>query len=309
MIQLVLLTGFLGAGKTTFLNHILEEYKDRKIGLIVNEFSETGVDGALVQTQNKEMDMIELTNGSIFCACIKDKFVDSLIELSKRDVEYAFIEASGLADPASISSILEGIAQHTVNKYQYCGSICLTDAVYFTKYVKILPALARQVEYGRAVIVNKIDLAEEAQIKEVEDKIQEIHPGIPVYKTTYGQVSMKDILSEGKEAGPEAKESTNTVETRPKTITLITEEPIPEKKLREFLDEITPNTYRVKGFVKTEEGAREVSSVGTYSAVREWPVQVSETNLVIISSVGISIVSKVLNASEKYFKEKVTLKH
>ena len=53
--------------------------------------------------------MAELSNGSIFCACIKDKFVDSLIELSYKDLDYLFIEASGLADPANMNQILDGI--------------------------------------------------------------------------------------------------------------------------------------------------------------------------------------------------------
>lgn len=309
MIKLVLLTGFLGAGKTTFLNHILEEYRDRKIGLIVNEFSETGIDGALVHKQDEDMDMIELTNGSIFCACIKDKFVDALIALSGKDIEYAFIEASGLADPASISSILEGIRKHTENPYEYCGSVCLADAVYFLKYVKVLPALSRQVEYSRAVIINKTDLATEEEVQEVVEKIRELNPDTDIFKTTYGQVSMEEILSGKKDGERKAQETTNTEQTRPKTVTLVTDEEITEEKLKQFLDEITPSTYRVKGFVKVCGGTREVSAVGTYAAIRQWPVGVAETNLVIISSVGIRIVSIVLEAAGKYFEKEVRLKH
>lgn len=309
MIKLILLTGFLGAGKTTFLNHILEEYKEKKIGLIVNEFSETGIDGALVQSQSDDMDMIELTNGSIFCACIKDKFVDALIALSKKDIEYAFIEASGLADPASISLILDGIRKHTEDQYEYCGSICLADAVYFLKYVKVLPALSRQVEYSRAVIINKTDLVTENQVQEVVEKIRELNPNTDIYKTTYGQVSIEAILSEKKEEERKAQETSNTEQTRPKTVTLVTDEEISEENLLHFLDEIAPSAYRIKGFVKVCGGSREVSAVGTYTAIRQWPVHVATTNLVIISSVGIRIVSTVLEAAGKYFKQKVELRH
>lgn len=309
MIKLLLLTGFLGAGKTTFLNHILEEYKENKIGLIINEFSAIGVDGALVQRQKKEMDRIELNNGSIFCACIKDKFVDALLTLSKKDLEYVFIEASGLADPASISSILEGIAPHTVRDYEYCGSICLVDAVTFPLYARKLPALVRQVEYGRAVIVNKADLADEEELRETRRKLWEINPRIPVYETSFGQVSMKEILSGKAAEAPASRESGNRVETRPKTVTLATGEAISGENLRAFLKEITPFAYRVKGFVKMEEGAGEVSAVGTYVSVRPWPEPVEKTGLVIISSVGIRIVSLVLRAAEQYFKEQVELIH
>ena len=98
MIKLILLTGFLGTGKTTLLKQLLSEFKDEKIGVIVNEFGQINIDGTLVEKEGVKM--TELTNGSIFCACIKDNFVNSLIALSKEDISYFFIEASGLADPA-----------------------------------------------------------------------------------------------------------------------------------------------------------------------------------------------------------------
>ena len=69
----------MGAGKTTFLNHILREYENSRVGMIVNEFSQTGVDGALIRRDIPGAEMVELNNGSIFCACIKDSFVDSLV--------------------------------------------------------------------------------------------------------------------------------------------------------------------------------------------------------------------------------------
>ena len=176
MSKLVLLTGFLGAGKTTFLNHVLQEFSQEKIGLIVNEFSGIGVDGALIRHDIPGASMIELNNGSIFCACIKDSFVDSLIDLAGRNLDYVFVEASGLADPSSISSILDQIATLSGAVYDYCGAICLVDALYFPKYLKLLLALRRQVEYSRAVILNKVDLVTEEQLAQVEQSIREINP-------------------------------------------------------------------------------------------------------------------------------------
>ena len=125
--QLVLLTGFLGAGKTTFLNHILREYENSRVGMIVNEFSQTGVDGALIRRDIPGAEMVELNNGSIFCACIKDSFVDSLVALGQQDLEYVFVEASGLADPSSIASILDQIRTFRGVDYYYRGAICLAD--------------------------------------------------------------------------------------------------------------------------------------------------------------------------------------
>ncbi len=307
MAKLVLLTGFLGAGKTTFLNNILQEYKDKKIGIIVNEFSKTGVDGELIKKPDEGMEMIELTNGSIFCACIKDTFVNSLIELSKRDLEYAFIEASGLADPSSISSILSQIAPHTVNKYDYLGAVCLADSLYFTRYFALLPAIKRQVEYSKAVLINKVDLASEEQLKEVEKTVKEINPACNTYRVSYGKISMERVLAEFDGRVVEAKDSLNTEAARPKTITLKTKEKITPADLDSFIAEISKETYRIKGFCKTTEGTKVVSVVTEVASVEMWGIEIDETQLVIIASVGIKIISTVLASAKKYFKEPVII--
>ena len=73
---------------------MLQEFSQEKIGLIVNEFSGTGVDGALIRHDIPGASMIELNNGSIFCACIKDSFVDSLIDLAGRNLDLSLIHIS-----------------------------------------------------------------------------------------------------------------------------------------------------------------------------------------------------------------------
>ena len=75
-LQLYLIGGFLGSGKTTFLKHMLENMENRKIGVLVNEFGNISIDGTVVRKQG--MEMVELNNGSIFCACLKDSFVKTL---------------------------------------------------------------------------------------------------------------------------------------------------------------------------------------------------------------------------------------
>ena len=290
MSKLVLLTGFLGAGKTTFLNHVLQEFSQEKIGLIVNEFSGTGVDGALIRHDIPGASMIELNNGSIFCACIKDSFVDSLIDLAGRNLDYVFVEASGLADPSSISSILDQI--------DYCGAICLVDALYFPKYLKLLLALRRQVEYSRAVIVNKADLVTEEQLAQVEQSIREINPKAALYRTTYASVSLREILSSGPQEETAPQESSNTESSRPVTITLSTQEAVTPQALRQFLEEIAPSTYRVKGFCRTTEGTKNVSMVGTVCQMEDWGEALGQTQLVIISNVGVRIFSVTLDAAK-----------
>lgn len=306
--QLILLTGFLGAGKTTFLNHILREYQDARVGLIVNEFSQTGVDGALIRKDIPGAELVELNNGSIFCACIKDSFVDSLVALGQQELEYVFVEASGLADPSSIASILDQIRTLRHVDYNYRGAVCLVDALNFPKHAKVLVSLQRQVRYSHAVILNKTDLVDPENLARCEAAIREIQPDIPIFRTTYGQISLKEVLAEHDRALPAPETSTNTESSRPVTVTLSTTEAVSAEDLRTFLETIAPSTYRVKGFCRTLDGTVDVSMVGEQLHINQWPVQVSATQLVIISSVGVRIISETLLAAKRCFREKIDLK-
>ncbi len=308
MSKLVLLTGFLGAGKTTFLNHVLKEFSQEKVGLVVNEFSGTGVDGALIRHDIPGTEMVELNNGSIFCACIKDSFVDSLIALASKGLDYVFVEASGLADPSSISSILEQLRTLSGVSYDYDGSVCLVDALHFPKYLKLLVALGRQVEYSRAVIINKTDLVDTTQLSALEDIIKALNPSAAIYRTTYAQISLKEILAKDQSKLAAPQESSNTQASRPVTVTLTTDEPVALVNLHCFLDAIAPFTYRVKGFCVTEEGVKNISMVGEVCEVSDWKEPVERTELVIISSVGIRVISETLAASKICFHQPVVLK-
>ena len=308
MIQLILLTGFLGAGKTTFLNRILKDYQDKKIAVIVNEFAETGVDGELVQVDNQGIEMVELTNGSIFCACIKDKFVDALIEVSSREIDYLVVEASGLADPSSISSILSQITPKIAVPYDYVGAICLLDALYFMDYFSLLPALERQIQYSKAVIINKIDLATSEDISTIRDTVISVNPAASIYEVSHCQVSVRDILKTFGAGEVEAQESTNTESSRPHTITIRTTEAISEGQLSQFLATLSPHSYRIKGFCKVQGGTKMVSYVGNVASIDDWAIEIAETELVVISKVGLKIISLTAGSAKQYFTQPLQIR-
>jgi G3E family GTPase len=304
MIDLIMLTGFLGAGKTTMLNRITDGFKDSKIGVIINEFSEKGIDGELIKKD--DFDLIELNNGSIFCACIKGDFIKALIEFSKKDIEYLFIEASGFADPSNIGTILNDISKLTKSNYNYIGSICLTDTIQFLKLNNTLPVLTRQVEYSKAIFINKTDLADEHTLFKTENRIREINYKALVYHTTYCNIDIKKVIDKMKNSiEEEPKESTNTRESRPKTLVIETDEIISSELLRKFINEISSYTYRIKGFSKCSDGNKFLSSVGDNLEISDWDKELPKTEIVIISSVGIKILSVLSEKAEICFKEPV----
>lgn len=303
MIQLVLLTGFLGAGKTTLMTSILESYQDKRIGVIINEFGKINIDARLVEKDGIEMS--ELTNGSIFCACIKDKFIDSLIALSKAEIDYLFVEASGLADPANMPQILKGIEPKTGIPYYYRGALCVIDGENFLDMVELLPALHRQVEYGAVMIVNKADLIDENTIVEISEQVHGINPDVHIYVTSYCRVDIRSIVEEMESLEKEGQETTNTFESRPNTLVLAAEEAIVQEELIEFLKEIAPYTYRIKGFSETEQGPSEISCVGKHVHLNPWHTEVKGSQIVIISAVGIRIMSVITAALGKTLKGKL----
>lgn len=306
MIQIYLLTGFLGAGKTTLLQSLLRSYFDKKIGVIVNEFGEINVDARLIKKDGIEM--AELSNGSIFCACIKDKFVDSLIEMSARNIEFLFIEASGLADPANMALILDGIKTYTASKYLLRGSICVIDGKNFLDMVEILPALENQVAYANAVILNKADLIDNEKIQEIKKVIDEMNPGVGVFVTSYCSADIREITDNFSVSLKDAGISTNTYESRPNSFILQAVERLDYNELMNFLREIASNCFRIKGFADTDRGSVEISAVGNDIELKLWKESVDKTEIVVISSIGIKMLSNILEASKKYSNGRIVLK-
>lgn len=305
MIKLIVLTGFLGAGKTTLLKRLIEEYSDTNVGVLINEFGAINVDAEFVKDEG--IDMVELSNGSIFCACIKDKFVESLIQMSAKNIEYLFIEASGLADPASMPDILRGIEHLLIKPYQYIHSLCVVDATRFIELSEVLVALNKQVNYSDLVIVNKADLIDDEEFYEINNLIKEINPETFVVKASYCDVNIKELINRPSGIGEESDASTNTPESRPTTVVLKGIKPIDIESLESFLREVSKSTYRIKGFLEGQDGPLEVSCVGEQVEVRQWKSAIDSAKLVVISSVGIKIISVVCEAIEKHAKDKIGL--
>ena len=154
-IDLYVLTGFLGSGKTTVLLNLIETLKEEKVGIIQNEFGKLGIDGTILKRDNIEM--VEINRGSIFCSCLKLSFAQALAEMSKMDLKYLFVESSGLADPSNIEEILDGVKVMAGDKYDLKGVLCLIDAVNFIEQLSDLETVNRQLKHCHMAIINKVD--------------------------------------------------------------------------------------------------------------------------------------------------------
>ena len=116
--ELLLVTGFLGAGKTTFLKRLLLLWKDRRIALIVNEFGQANIDGLLLSDLGASLR--EVTGGSVFCACRMDQFQAALSETVLQQPDIVLVEASGLSDPTAVKAGWVSSFLTTISRTQTC---------------------------------------------------------------------------------------------------------------------------------------------------------------------------------------------
>ncbi|MFC0402074.1 CobW family GTP-binding protein [Paraburkholderia rhizosphaerae] len=173
-IPTTVVTGFLGAGKTTLVNHILERTRPMSIGIVVNEFGEVGIDGQLIVAD--EQAVIEINNGCV-CCTVRSDLVASVLELLERygDVlERLIVETSGLADPAPVLQTF--LADPDVRERVELESvIAIVDAVHARD--QLSDDIAReQIVFADHVVINKTDLVTPSCLAALESSIRGLNP-------------------------------------------------------------------------------------------------------------------------------------
>lgn len=190
--RVYLITGFLGSGKTTFLNQIIKAVPPgRKLTIMINEFGEMGVDGALVE--GEALDIMEISKGSIFCACIKTDFIKGLYELYQTTrPDILLIEPTGVANPKDLKKDLELPIFN--NRFDYREQFCLIDGAHFFDAYRTFASLEKQIASSNIFIVNKTDLAKPEDIARIKETIRGINPHPVFYETTYAQIPFQDFF-------------------------------------------------------------------------------------------------------------------
>jgi G3E family GTPase len=306
-IKLYILTGFLGAGKTTFLKNVLEDLSGEKIGVIQNEFGKIGIDGEIIKKEG--MELIELNRGSIFCSCLKLSFVDAMKEMADKDIKYLFVESSGLADPSNIGDILNGLKMVKGDVYDYKGAICLVDSVNFLDQLKDIETVERQLKHCHLVIINKVDLVDDKTLDEIKEKIRCINNKVHIEMSSFGKINY-DFLNRDliQNQIAESEDTTNTPENKPKTLNLTFSGEVTREELTKFLNEIKENAYRIKGFFKLEDGWNQVDVVNKLIDFKRIDDEKELSKLVIISKIGPKIIKPIFNAWENAIGKEMKLR-
>ena len=175
--RLYVLTGFLGSGKTTLLLRLLTALTGRRVGVIQNEFGKLGIDGQILQ--RGDVEMVEINRGSIFCSCLKLSFVQALADMAKQNLDYLFVESSGLGDPSNYQEILDAARELAGDRYDFQGAICLIDAVNFPRQLQDMETVERQLKHCHLAVVTKVDLIEPGEDGRAERSHPEDQPPLP----------------------------------------------------------------------------------------------------------------------------------
>ena len=203
-----ILTGYLGSGKTTVLNELLQNCRSPKMGIIINDMGSINVDASILHSANvmeNNTEMIELSNGCI-CCTLQDSFMHQIDRLARNEnIDRIIVEASGISDPSSIAAGFLNYQEIGLCESVFLDSIVTiadADRIYneFLSSFKnndsdiededpdIINLVMDQIEFCSVVVLNKCDLLTENQIDEVCDALHVLQKDAELVRCAYGKV-------------------------------------------------------------------------------------------------------------------------
>jgi G3E family GTPase len=223
-IPVTVLSGFLGAGKTTVLNYILANRQGLKVAVIVNDMSEVNIDAELVKNNEVALDraeekLVEMSNGCICCTLREDllKEVSKLAHDGKFDA--ILIESSGISEPLPIAETFtfeDESGKTLMNIARLDTMVTVVDAKHFLKNYEtektladeniglsnqdtrtIVHLLTDQIEFSDVILLSKTDLASKEEIAKVKAIISKLNPGAYVYEISRGEINLSHIINTG----------------------------------------------------------------------------------------------------------------
>ncbi len=223
-IPVTVLSGYLGAGKTTILNHILNNRQGLKVAVIVNDMSEVNIDAELVRKGSNisrtEEKLVELSNGCICCTLREDLLIEVEKIATAGDVDYIVIESTGISEPIPVAQTFSYIDEEMgIDLTKFCQldtMVTVVDANRFwidfgsgeslldrkeavdqSDNREIADLLIDQIEFCDVLILNKCDLVSEKELIKLENVLKTLQPKANIIRTAYGKVDPKEILSTG----------------------------------------------------------------------------------------------------------------
>ena len=222
-LPVTVLSGFLGAGKTTVLSHILNNRENKKVAVIVNDMSEINIDSEIIQNEvslnRSEEKLIEMSNGCICCTLRVDLLLE-VTDLAKQGrFDYLVIESTGISEPLPVAETFtfadeEGISLSDIANLDTMATV--VDAVNFlkdyedAKYLKdsgeslgeedersVADLLVDQVEFADLILISKTDLVTSEEVKRLTAILKTLNTSAKIVPISHGKVDVNDVLDTG----------------------------------------------------------------------------------------------------------------
>ena len=219
LVPITILTGYLGAGKTTLMNHILTNQEGYKVAVIVNDIGEVNIDaklisdGGFIQEEDKG-NVVPLSNGCI-CCTLKEDLMKQIVDILKtRKFDYILIEASGICEPLPIAQTITMLSS-SMEQYglppicRLDNVVTVVDALRLAtefgcgeNLVKedideedIENLLIQQIEFCNVIVLNKVDEVTQEQLAEVKKVIKALQPTAKIIETNYAKVNVGEVIN------------------------------------------------------------------------------------------------------------------
>ena len=288
-IPIILIGGYLGSGKTTYLNRLLSEANGRKLAVMVNDFGTINIDASLVAGSTD--DVVALQNGCICCSMAMG-MQSAILKVMKREEkpEAIVVEASGVANPGEVAKILGDEAMRPYASLELV--ISMLDCQNIDAYKPAEMSLIReQLRYSGIVMLTKMDQASSDNVAAAKTLIRDTNSGAVIIED-YQKILNLDLLLGTKREAIELDEksslSTNANDLF-KSWNYSSNEPMSEVEFQQVLNELPPETVRGKGFLNLKDYPAvrfEFQMVGKTAQVQpkgEWGFQNPRTEIAFIA--------------------------
>jgi G3E family GTPase len=258
VLPVVLVSGFLGAGKTTLMRHLTLDARRRglRASVIVNEFGAADVDSHILREADAEL--IASIAGGCACCTGQDDLLETLLEITSRPPQLRpdviLMESSGLADPILLLDVLT--AAPLLRSVRIAALVSVVDSASWNEWAANLgPLLRRQVQLADWLLLNKSDLAPAAQLARIEELLHNLNPQARRMRTQQAQFDLEPFWQHVQNAPqstlkPGQSEVNVSAHMLSHSVVCPLPHPIERARLEAALQGLNPDVWRAKGFVR-----------------------------------------------------------
>ena len=251
-VPVLLVTGFLGAGKTTVVNHLLAHAEGRRIAAVVNDFGAINIDAELIEGASDGV--VSLANGCI-CCTLEGDLLRTLASLLRRDPqpEFIVIETSGIADPADIvRNLMDPVVWQEAPLETV---LCVLDATTPVTKLNDDALLRSQLRAADVVAFSKVDLADAANLPSLRNAVRALRPAAVAVDALNGEVPAALVfpMELDRERAPREVTPRRPAMERFETLSWTSELPVSLPRLQQAIGRLAPKLARAKGLFETVE--------------------------------------------------------